>query len=101
MNTLPQVMSMPILEEETTNTITVSWNSSSRSGVQYELWGDGDADGNFIKMENTIDHYRVFNEEMNWLEANEFCASLDAQLVTIPNQSVQDILETKISHLRQ
>jgi hypothetical protein len=78
MNTLPQVMSMPTLEEETTNTITVSWNSSSRSGVQYELWGDGDADGNFIKMENTIDHYRVFNEEMNWLEANEFCASLDA-----------------------
>jgi hypothetical protein len=46
-NSLPQLMAMPILEEETDETITVSWNSSSRSRMQYQLHGDGEADGDF------------------------------------------------------
>jgi hypothetical protein len=40
-------MAMPILEEETDETITVSWNSSSISRMQYQLYGDGEADGDF------------------------------------------------------
>jgi hypothetical protein len=35
-------MAMPILEAETKNTITVNWNPSPRTGVVYELYGDGD-----------------------------------------------------------
>ena len=53
MNTLPQVMTMPILEEEIDDSITVSWNPSTRSGVTYELIGDGDEDGIFTEIVTT------------------------------------------------
>jgi hypothetical protein len=65
MNTLPQRLTMPILEDETSDTITISWIPSQRQGVEYELWGDGNADGIFEKMENTIDHIHTVTKVDN------------------------------------
>jgi hypothetical protein len=45
--------------------------------------------------------YKIFNKEVNWEQANEFCESIDASLVTIPTQEVQDLVESQISEVRE